>query len=77
MNLFSTTTLGPSGGDWERKNKLKVYEGIFKVSQADFEGAANLFLQGVATFAATEIFSFREFVPILFKYHVFIDFDSE
>eukprot|EP00392_Amoebophrya_sp_AT5.2_P008607 g8635.t1 len=50
------------GGDWERKNKLKVYEGIFKVSQADFEGAANLFLQGVATFAATEIFSFREFI---------------
>ncbi|CAD7953508.1 unnamed protein product [Amoebophrya sp. A120] len=50
------------GGDWERKNKLKVYEGVFKVMTGDFEAAANLFLAGVATFTATEILSFQDFV---------------
>lgn len=50
------------GGDWERKNKLKVYEGIFKMQTRDFEGSAKLFLDSVATFTATELVTFNEFI---------------
>lgn len=50
------------GGDWERKNKLKVYEGMYKVMLRDFPAAAKLFLESVATFTATEILSFKDFV---------------
>ncbi|CAD7946064.1 unnamed protein product [Amoebophrya sp. A25] len=50
------------GGDWERKNKLKVYEGVFKIMSRDFEAAAKLFLEGVATFTAVELVSFKDFV---------------
>merc|ERR1719162_1878357 len=50
------------GGDWERKNKLKVYEGIFKMTQKDFSAAANLLLDSVATFTSTEIVTFQDFV---------------
>lgn len=50
------------GGDWERKNKLKVYEGIYKIMTRDFVGSAKLFLDSVATFTATELVSFTEFI---------------
>jgi len=50
------------GGDWERKNKLKVYEGLFKITTQDYAGAASLLLDSVATFTATELLSFSDFI---------------
>jgi len=41
------------GGDWERKNRLKVYEGIHKLIIRDFSGAATLFVDVLPTFNAT------------------------
>lgn len=38
------------GGDWERKNKLKVYGGIYNLIVRDFEAAANLFVDVLPTF---------------------------
>ena len=38
------------GGDWERKNKLKVYEGIYNLIIRDFEAAAKLFIDVLPTF---------------------------
>lgn len=40
------------GGDWERKNRLKVYEGTFLLATRDFKHAARLFLDSIATFTA-------------------------
>jgi 26S proteasome regulatory subunit N7 len=40
------------GGDWERKNRLKVYEGTFFLATRDFKHAAKLFLDSIATFTA-------------------------
>ena len=40
------------GGDWERKNRLKVYEALYAVSTRDFATAARLFLDSIATFTA-------------------------
>lgn len=50
------------GCDWERKNKLKVYEGIYMMTTRDFKKAAAQFLESVATFTATELVEFEEFV---------------
>ena len=50
------------GGDWDRKNRLKVYEGIHLMQARDFKGASALFLDSLATFTATELISFEDFV---------------
>ena len=39
-----------AGGDWEHKNRLKVYEGVFAMYSRDFKRAAALFLDSIATF---------------------------
>ena len=31
------------GGDWDRRNRLKVYEGCYFMMTRDFKGAAKLF----------------------------------
>jgi 26S proteasome regulatory subunit N7 len=50
------------GGDWERKNKLKVYEGLFNVMIRNFRDAATLFLDAIPTFNSPEVVSFNELV---------------
>ena len=40
------------GGDWERKNRLKVYEALFFMVTRDFKKAGELFLDSTATFGA-------------------------
>ncbi|KAI4370215.1 hypothetical protein MLD38_018585 [Melastoma candidum] len=48
-NLFE------EGGDWERKNRLKVYEGLFCLSTRNFKKAANLFLDSISTFTTVSL----------------------
>lgn len=50
------------GGDWERKNKLKVYEGLFAIQTRDFKRAAELLVDATATFTATELMSMKNFI---------------
>lgn len=50
------------GGDWERRNKLKVYEGIFLMMTRDWKQAATLFLNVMPTFTAVELVEFKDFV---------------
>merc|ERR1712070_1180828 len=50
------------GGDWERRNKLRVYNGLFHLWTRDYKQAATLFLEALATFTATELVSFSDFV---------------
>jgi 26S proteasome regulatory subunit N7 len=52
----------PGGADWERKNRLKVYEGLFMCASRDFESASVLFLESLSTFGAYELMSYDEFV---------------
>ena len=51
-------------GDWERRNRLRVYEGLHNVLTRNFSQAAALMLDGLSTFAATELLSMDEFVLI-------------
>lgn len=50
--LARAKVLVDEGGDWERKNKLKVYQSLFCMATRDFKGAASLFLDSIATFTA-------------------------
>lgn len=50
------------GGDWERRNKLKVYEGIHLMSDRKWKEAAELFINVMPTFTATELVDFKDLV---------------
>ncbi|KAJ4849554.1 proteasome regulatory particle subunit [Turnera subulata] len=55
-NLFE------EGGDWERKNRLKVYEGLYCMSTRNFKKAASLFLDSISTFTTYELFPYDTFI---------------
>ena len=50
------------GGDWDRRNRLKVYEGLYKMSIRDFERAGKLFLDTVSTFTSYDIMDYEQFI---------------
>ena len=50
------------GGDWDRRNRLKVYRGTYCMAVRDFKLAANLFLDTVATFTSYELMDYKTFV---------------
>ena len=50
------------GGDWDRRNRLKVYRGLYCLAIRDFKTAANLFLDTVATFTSYEILDYKTFI---------------
>lgn len=43
------------GGDWERRNRFKVYLGIFSMATRNFDEALKLLIDLLATFTSTEI----------------------
>jgi len=52
------------GADWDRKNRLKVYEGIQALRHRDFKAAAEHFLDTVSTYSSDEMFGHCEFVAL-------------
>jgi len=50
------------GGDWERRNRLKVYEAVYLIITRQFKKASSLLLDSVATFTATELLPYNDFV---------------
>ncbi|MCQ2820712.1 MAG: PCI domain-containing protein [archaeon] len=49
-------------GDWEKKNRLKVYNGLYCIINKDFVQAGDLFLHALSTFTSYELFDFKTFV---------------
>ena len=49
------------GGDWDRRNRLKTYEGLYAMSIRDFKKAATCFFDTMATFTSTELMEYRTF----------------
>lgn len=60
--LEKAKVLIEEGGDWDRRNRLKVYQALYLISIRDFKKAANLFLDTLATFMSTELLEYRDFV---------------
>lgn len=50
------------GGDWDRRNRLKVYEALYHMSARNFKDAAKLFLEAVPTFSSNELFSYEHLI---------------
>ncbi|KAH9382273.1 hypothetical protein HPB48_013544 [Haemaphysalis longicornis] len=50
------------GGDWDRRNRLKVYQGLYSLAVRDFKGAASSFLDTVSTFTCYELMDYQRFV---------------
>lgn len=60
--LFVVYSLIEEGGDWDRRNRLKVYQGAYCMAVRDFKTAANLFLDTVSTFTSYELMDYKAFV---------------
>ncbi|KAG3010183.1 hypothetical protein JG687_00013865 [Phytophthora cactorum] len=60
--IKKATALIDEGGDWDRRNRLKVYEGCYLLMARDFKKASTLFQESVATFTATELMPYNTMV---------------
>lgn len=50
------------GADWDKKNKLKIFEGVYLMMIRDLKGAAELFMNSIATFTCTELMTYTQFI---------------
>ena len=60
--LMTYNRLIDSGGDWDRRNRLKAYQGIYLLSIRSFAPAAELLLDVLSTFTSTELMEFEDVV---------------
>ena len=49
-------------GDWEKRNRLKVYDGLNQLLTRNFKEAGKLFLEALMTFTNYELFDYKTFV---------------
>lgn len=50
------------GGDWERRNKLRVFEGVACMLSRNFSEASKLFLGILSTFPSGCLLTFKQFI---------------
>jgi len=62
QDLEKAKALMEEGGDWDRKNRLKVYQGLYCMSVRDFKQAADLFLDTISTFTCYELCDYKTFI---------------
>lgn len=62
VNLDKAKALIEEGGDWDRKNRLKVYQGLYCMAVRDFKQAADLFLDTISTFTCYELCEYKTFI---------------
>jgi len=61
-NIAKAHQMLEEGGDWDRRNRLKVYEGLYAMSVRDFKLSAKLFLDAISTFTSYELMDYVQFV---------------
>ncbi|XP_054165408.1 26S proteasome non-ATPase regulatory subunit 6-like [Oppia nitens] len=61
-NIEKGKSLIEEGGDWDRRNRLRVYQGFYALAIRDFASAANFFLDTISTFTCYELTDYRTFV---------------
>lgn len=54
--------LAADGGDWDRRNRLKVYSALNKLLARDVKTAASLLIDCIATFSCNELCSYTDFI---------------
>jgi len=63
-NMAKAEKLIEEGGDWDRRNRLKVYNGVHHISIRQFKHGGELLLDVLSTFTATELLSYNDFVAL-------------
>ncbi|KOX74011.1 26S proteasome non-ATPase regulatory subunit 6 [Melipona quadrifasciata] len=71
-NIEKAKSLIEEGGDWDRRNRLKVYQGTYCIAVRDFKEAANFFLDTISTFTSYELMDYNTFV----RYTVYLSMIS-
>ncbi|XP_030827854.1 26S proteasome non-ATPase regulatory subunit 6 [Strongylocentrotus purpuratus] len=61
-NIAKAKSMIDEGGDWDRRNRLKVYQGVYNMSIREFKTSANFFLDTVSTFTSYELMEYKQFV---------------
>ena len=61
-NIEKAKSLIEEGGDWDRRNRLRVYQGLYSMAIRDFKQAAHFFLDTVSTFTCYELTNYQTFV---------------
>ncbi|KAL3908849.1 MAG: hypothetical protein SGARI_002879 [Bacillariaceae sp.] len=56
------TATESGGGDWDRRNRLKVYRGLQLLLERDTKESASLLIDCIATFSCSEICSYQNFI---------------
>ncbi|EGG11983.1 uncharacterized protein MELLADRAFT_101836 [Melampsora larici-populina 98AG31] len=64
QEFVKTKQLVDSGGDWDRRNRLKVYQAMYYMAIRDFKAATPLLLDTISTFTATELLSYEDFITL-------------
>ncbi|EMG45392.1 RPN7 26S proteasome regulatory subunit RPN7 [Candida maltosa Xu316] len=59
-HLEQISQLSEKGGDWERRNRFKAYNGIYLLATRNFGEAAKLLIDSLATFTSTELCSYSQ-----------------
>lgn len=49
-------------GDWDRRNRLMIYNAFSKLHSRDLKSASSLFLDGMATFSCVEMCPYEDFL---------------
>ncbi|CDZ97313.1 26S proteasome regulatory complex, subunit RPN7/PSMD6 [Phaffia rhodozyma] len=63
-NLPKASVLVNEGGDWDRRNRLKVYQGLYYLVIRDFKQGGELLIDALSTFTATELMAYDDFVGV-------------
>merc|ERR1712093_283348 len=63
-NIDKAKALVESGGDWDRRNRLKVYQGVYLLSIRDFKAGGALLFDTISTFTASELISYEDFIAL-------------
>lgn len=62
QSIDRATALVESGGDWDRRNRLKAYNGLYLITIRAHNLAAPLLLDSLSTFTSTELCSYSNIV---------------
>lgn len=61
-DMATCKQLVADGADWDKKNKLKVFEGCYLMLIRDFQKAAELLMSSIPTFTCSELLDYKEFI---------------
>jgi len=63
-NMTKAEEMIEKGGDWDRRNRLKVYRGLHLLSIRQFKRGGELLLDALSTFTAIELVKYNDFVAL-------------